>query len=241
MANRWYWIAAVLFVLFVMYSAFLSVSTPIEAPRRSTCRNNLKQIGLALHNYHETYGCLPPAYIADANGRPMHSWRVLLLPYLDQTPLYQSYRFDEPWDGPNNSKLAKIALPIFCCPSDEHNSGTNAARCNANYLAVVGDETAWPGPRPTTIGEMKDGTSETLLLIEVTNSGIHWMEPRDLHVLQMAPSINAKAGQGISSRHKSGANSLMADGAVRFLPDSLPAETLRGLLTIDGGEKPGPY
>ena len=72
-----------------------------EAGPRTVCRNNLKQIGLALHDYHEVYGSFPPAYVSDENGRPMHSWRLLILPHLDQTGIYKRYRFDEPsGEGP---------------------------------------------------------------------------------------------------------------------------------------------
>src|SRR5579863_9248252 len=88
-----------------------------EAARRSQCKNNLKQIGLALHNYHDAFGSFPPAFVADANGKPMHSWRVLILPYLDQLPLYKEYNFSEPWDGPNNSRLLNRMPPAFSCPS----------------------------------------------------------------------------------------------------------------------------
>ncbi|MEZ6114117.1 MAG: DUF1559 domain-containing protein [Pirellulaceae bacterium] len=79
-----------------------AVQTAREAARRSQCSSNLKQIELALHNYHDTFKSFPPAYIADANGRPMHSWRVLILPFMEQRELYDQCRFDEPWDGPNN-------------------------------------------------------------------------------------------------------------------------------------------
>src|SRR5258708_3140815 len=113
------------------------------ASRRSQCKNNLKQIGLALHNYHDEFKCFPPAFVADANGRPMHSWRVLLLPYLDQAPLYANYQFDEPWDGPNNSKLADKILAVFNCPSEDHARDKSKATM-ASYVAVVGPETAWP-------------------------------------------------------------------------------------------------
>jgi hypothetical protein len=93
------------------------------AARRMVCSNNLKQLGLALHNYHQTYGCFPPAYVADEDGRPMHhSWRVLVLPFLEQQQLYDQYRFDEPWDGPNNRKLAENVISIFHCPEDGEKS-----------------------------------------------------------------------------------------------------------------------
>ncbi|HEY2250622.1 MAG TPA: DUF1559 domain-containing protein [Planctomycetaceae bacterium] len=210
------------------------------ASRRSQCKNNLKQIGLALHNYHDEFGCFPPAFIADANGRPMHSWRVLLLPYLDQAPLYVQYRFDEPWDGPNNRKLADKILPIFNCPSEVHGDGKSAATMTS-YVAVVGPETAWPGNTATSIRDIKDGTSNTLLIVEVANSRIHWMEPRDLHVVQMAPTINAKFGQGISSLHTGGAHALLADGSVRFISEQTTAELIRALLTVHGKEKIGDF
>ena len=112
LAKRWYAVAGVLAICALTYQAFLGVSTPRESPRRSQCRNNLKNIGLALHNYHEAHGCFPPAFVADANGKPMHSWRVLILPYLDQGPSRKMYSFNEPRDGPNNKKLSAYSVAI---------------------------------------------------------------------------------------------------------------------------------
>jgi len=108
-----------------------------------------------------------------------------------------------------------------------------------NYVAVMGPGTAWSGAECTKLGDISDDGSKTLLLVEVANSGIHWMEPRDLHILQMAPTVNAKAGQGISSRHQGGAFVLPADihAHAEFLSDRLSAATVRGLMTINGGEK----
>src|SRR5438552_18335675 len=88
-----------------------------ESVRRSLCKCNLKQVGLALHNYREEFGCFPPAYVADRAGRPMHSWRVLILPFIDQADLYSKYNFDEPWDGPNNIKLLDEMPRLYKCPS----------------------------------------------------------------------------------------------------------------------------
>jgi type II secretory pathway pseudopilin PulG len=208
-----------------------AVESARPAARRSQCMNNLKQISYALHNYHDRYGCFPPAYVADKDGRPMHSWRVLILPFMEQKGLYDQYRFDEPWDGPNNRKLAATVIQAYRCPSDESGSPTDT-----NYVAVIGPETAWPGTRCIQMGDIGDGLSNTLLLAEVHKSGIHWMEPRDLHVLQMAPGINPKAGQGISSAHPGGAQVALADGSTWFLSESIAPATLRKLLTIRGGE-----
>jgi prepilin-type processing-associated H-X9-DG protein len=235
--DKWNWFAVILLVSPLIGVACLSTlnSGPRPASRRSQCTNNLKQIGLALYNYHDKFGCFPPAYIVDDAGRPMHSWRVLILPFLEHGPLYNLYRFDEPWDGPNNKKLADTILQIYNCPSDDH-GGTSTASTMTNYVAIVGPETAWPESSSTAIGDIRDGTSNTLLIVEVANSGIHWMEPRDLHVVQMAPTINSKAGQGISSRHTGGAEVLFADGHVQFIIDSLSVGDLRALLTARAGD-----
>jgi prepilin-type processing-associated H-X9-DG protein len=98
----------------------------------------------------------------------------------------------------------------------------------------------WPGTGSRRFADVADGTSNTLLVVEVRNCGVHWAEPRDLHVDQMAPVINPRAGEGISSAHPDGANVLFTDGSVRFLASDLPAKTLRGLLTIAGGEDARP-
>ncbi len=146
--------------------------------RRPQCLNNMHNIALALHNYHSAYGSLPPPYIADASGRPMHSWRVLMLPYLDRPDLYQAYRFDEPWDGPNNSKLHNLIVDVFNCPEDHGGKKST----ETSYVAVVGPETLWPGDRAVRLDDVTDGLGNTLLVVEIANSGIHWLEPRDLHV-----------------------------------------------------------
>jgi prepilin-type processing-associated H-X9-DG protein len=227
--------------LTVMGALFLpAVRSARPAARRSQCLNNLRQIGLALHNYHDKYDCFPPANVTDSNGRPMHSWRVLILPFLDQMPLYEKYRLDEPWDGPNNQKLADPILAVYRCPG--HDDAQNKSDSMVtSYVAVVGPETAWPESRTAAIRDIKDGTSNTLLIVEIVNSGIHWMEPRDLHVVQMARTINPKAGQGISSPHTGGAQVLMADGTVRFISEQLTAETIRALLTAHAGETIGDF
>lgn len=235
---EWVVVGAIIAVLAALLLPRVQSSSGPDSGRRERCRNNLKQIGLALHLYHEKYGTAPPAYLVDKDGRPTHSWRVLILPFLDQNELYAKYRFDEPWDGPNNQQLADKVGKIFHCPSDrpESEAGKQVEYPETSYVAVIGPETFWRGAEGVCPCDIYDGMTTTLQLVEVANSGIHWMEPRDLHVGQMAPTINPKAGQGISSRHKAGAEGLLADGSVRFFSENLSAETIRGLLTIQGGE-----
>lgn len=108
-----------------------------------------------------------------------------------------------------------------------------------DYLAVVGPGTLWPALGVCQIDDVIDGLSQTVAVVEVANSGIHWAEPRDLHVTQMSPQVNPTAGMGLSSRHKGGANVLFCDGGVHFIPDKTPPETIRALLTRAGGEDVG--
>ena len=111
--------------------------------RAAQCRNNFKEIALALNYYHDKYGAFPPVFVPDADGRPMHSWRVLLLPYLQDArmdKLYQRYRFDEPWDGPNNSLLHSEQVAAYSCPSDDYRAYQSAW---TSYLAVSGPGTMW--------------------------------------------------------------------------------------------------
>jgi prepilin-type processing-associated H-X9-DG protein len=223
----------VLFLGLLLVSFFLPAIQTIEPRGRPQCMNNLHNIVLALHNYHSGHGSLPPAYIADASGRPMHSWRVLILPYLDRNELYEMYRFDEPWDGPNNSKLHDLIGDAFRCPQDH----SGARSTETSYVAVVGPNTIWPADHVVKLDDVTDGLSSTLLVVEIANSGIHWMEPRDLHVSQMTRTINGKSGQGISSAHPGGAVVGFADGRVRFLGETTPAATIEALLTIRGGEQ----
>jgi hypothetical protein len=213
-----------------------TIAPPSHRSNHGYCRNNLKQIAMALHLYHDTYGSFPPAYVADENGRPMHSWRVLILPFVEQKALYDEYRFDEPWDGPHNRTLADSMPSVYRCPSDP---GANPHLPISSYLAVVGPETNWPGEKTVSLHDVKDGTSQTLLVVESHNSGIHWMEPRDLHTGQMAREINPAHGQGICSCHGSQrelAQAALADGSVQILSNDLTREEIEALLTIAGGE-----
>jgi hypothetical protein len=205
---------------------------PRRAARRMLCSNRLKQIGLALQNYHDEFRSLPPAYIADEDGKPIHSWRVLILPYMEQQELYKKYSFSEPWNGPNNSKLHHEFVDVFTCPS----RSSRQSRTDTSYVAVKGSQTAWPGENTINYDNITDGASNTILVVEMVKSGIHWMEPRDLDFDQMPIAVNPQQGQGISSEHPSVALVVFADGHTAALMKDTPPETLRRLLTIADGK-----
>jgi len=202
-----------------------------EAARRSQCTNNLKQIVLGMHNYSDKYGCFPPANTADASGRPLHSWRVLLLPFVEQEGLYRELRLGEPWDSPHNSQVFARGPSVFRCPSDPEPGAWT------NYVMIVGPRTLSNGPNSVRPKEIIDGLSNTIAVVETYGLGIRWYEPRDLRVDEMSFKINDSEYFGIASRHPGGANVGFADGSVRFLRDSTDPRAVEAASTINGGER----
>jgi hypothetical protein len=215
-----------------------------EAHRKADCQNHLKRIGLALQNYLSVYGTFPPAYIADSHGRLMHSWRVLILPYAEKwdnsshyQEIYDAYDFSEPWDGPDNRRLLERMPDIYRCPSDSY-----APPGTTNYVAVIGNETAWPFSASRAASEFTDGLATTLLVVETTDRNIPWLAPIDLDFTYFDPRINPPSKYGIASQHAArqrwpgGAMALIADGAVRYFDDKTDPALIRALLTVAGGE-----
>ncbi len=211
---------------------------PREVVWRAQCVNNLKQIALALHIYHDQYGCFPPPVVRGADGTPMHSWRVLILPFLgdsDSRELYKQYDFSQPWDGPNNRSLAQLMPHCYACPSVVEKT---KERYTTQYVAVTGPGTIWPPEGESRIGDVTDGTPNTLLVVEWGESDIHWMEPRDLVLPNPAraddlgyhvPSGHPyETGYFIIQKHIAG-NVATVDGSVGYAPWPLSAEGLAAL------------
>ncbi|MDZ4683934.1 MAG: DUF1559 domain-containing protein [Planctomycetaceae bacterium] len=217
----------VLAILGLVIAFFLpAVRSAREPARRMQCQSNLRQIGLALHNYHDTYQTLPPAYTVDENGKPLHSWRTLILPYMEQAPLYNRLDLSKPWDDPVNAEAFKTVVAGYHCPSDAGPAD------RTNYLAIVTDHSCLRPAASVTLKGIKDGPSKTLIVIEVDAShAVPWMEPRDANV-EVALSFLVKG----KDSHTGGVHALLADGAVRFLSETIEANVVHGLLTIDGSE-----
>ena len=203
-----------------------AVNAAREAGRRAQCRNNLKQIGVALHSYQSQYGCFPPAYLPDENGQPMHSWRVLILPQLGYQHVYDQYDFDEPWDSPANMALADQMPHEYTCPTDP-DQFTN----HTSYVAAVGPDRMFPGANARKLSEVTDGLSNTIAVMEYSGSQINWLEPRD----EPAPG-SGSANSPPFSNHPGNWNALMGDASVRTIPDSTSSQQVDALLTVDGGE-----
>ncbi len=203
-----------------------------EAARRSQCTNNLKQIALAMHNYHDTYKCFPAAVVADEDDVPLHSWRVAILPFLEQAPLFDLYNFDEPWDSASNQALRASRSNCYVCPSD-----ANLGPEETSYVMIVGKGTVGGEPNETvTFADILDGTSNTIMTIEVAGAGIGWMEPRDMTVDEAIAYITNPEASGLKHVHPGGINAAFADGSIHFISETTDPQTLRNLLTRDDGQ-----
>ncbi|MBN2022372.1 MAG: DUF1559 domain-containing protein [Pirellulales bacterium] len=200
-----------------------------DAVRRMHCQTKLELIGAAMKQYHAQYGSFPPAYVADAEGRPLHGWRVLLLPYLGEEALYRRYRFDEPWDGPNNRRLAGSGgASLYACPADD----ADDAAGQTSYLMLVGPGAISDGPGATKLADIKNDPATTLVVVEVSDSGIGWMEPRDLPVDKMSFGVNDGSPLGLRSRHRHAVHALAADGHVEELSEATDPEWVKEMTLI---------
>ena len=205
--------------------------TARDNARRSQSMNHLKQIGLAMHNYHDAHKSFPAAATYDAQGRPLLSWRVHLLPYLCLDSLYKQFRLDEPWDSPHNRKLIQRMPAEYRSPASQRKE-----QGYTSYLVPAGKETVFPpGGKGTSMKEIKDGSSNTVMVVEVDDEhAMPWTKPEDL---TLDPKDPAK---GLGGLFKGGFNALYCDGHVELVPLPQPAEKLRALFTPSGGEAVSP-
>jgi prepilin-type processing-associated H-X9-DG protein len=169
----------------------------------------------------------------------MHSWRVLLLPFIEETELYEHYNFDEPWNSRANIAICTGGTPlVYQCPDDP---GGDRYRLNptghCSYFMVNIPDGIVEGDTSATLDEIPDGPSNTIMVVEVAGSNIHWAEPRDLGPEAFDMPINlVRNGTSISSHHHGGAHVLFADGRVRILPNDTAIKVLQSLLTKSDGQ-----
>jgi prepilin-type processing-associated H-X9-DG protein len=219
------------------------VAVPLRnAADQSNCQANLRAISLALLSYHSSHGSFPPAYTTDALGKPLHSWRVLILPYAGEDALYRAVRLDEPWNGPNNAKLMKRMPSFVACPAYAEHS-------RSSYAVVVGKDMIFPEAGCTSISQVVDGTSNTISVVEIKGNGIPWMEPRDLRLIAPAQHLYGqewtdftlkaiadlhRQGLANADQHPKGPNYLFVDG--RVISARCADQILHARLTINGSE-----
>ena len=226
--DRMLWATIIVVPLVGLYLVMKSVGLAREAARQAQCSCNLCMVAVAFLNYHETYGRFPPAYTVDSFGRPMHSWRTLILPFaLSGTPF--PYNFDEPWDSPGNLAMIPSIPNFYQCPSDP-TIHTNPGM--TNYVVVQGKPTAFPGSHSVRIDDLGARMAETLMVVEVKKMAIPWTAPVDLNFETMSFRVNDGLGNGISSHHPGVANVSHFDGRHSALHNTITPEQLRARLTI---------
>ncbi len=209
----------------------ISFLSPVAA-RRNESVNHLKMIGLAFHNYHATYARLPNYASTDKDGKPLLSWRVHLLPFLEQQQLYSQFHLDEPWDSEHNIKLIEQMPKVFRSPNSQAKPGYT------NYVTIRSNDSLFPAldinrqPRTEGIrfGEVLDGLSNTVMVVEANDrSAVIWTQPDDL-----VPDMQIL--QQIVGLYRNQFAVLMADGRVIWLPSEMGHDTLLQVISRAGGE-----
>ncbi len=219
MISRYYRSQEVYKVLFRLLVP--AVEAGREAYRRRDCSENLYKIALAMHEYTLDHGTLPPAYTVDANGKPLHSWRTLLLPYLGQEELYKKIKLDEPWDSEYNKQFHATSLPVFQCPSNWRSVDKPGWTA---YSVVLGDETLFDA---TGKGKPLPANRDTILVVETLHAR-NWMDPTGELTLDDAMKFGTLKVHtdtvGVGSFHAGGMNVAKANGSVEFIANT---ETLK--------------
>jgi RNA polymerase sigma factor (sigma-70 family) len=227
------------------------------AARRTKSMNNLKLIALAMHNYHDTYNHFPPPAIYSKNGKALLSWRVALLPFLEQDNLYKQFKLDESWDSPHNKAVAQ-AMPAIYAPVGAlykqpdktyyqvfvgtgavFEGGAGKRRPASRTSGSTGTETSTGGTvskppeielgRGISIPQITDGTSITILVVEA-GTPVFWSKPEDL------PFVPGQALPKLGGLFNGGFNAAFADGSVHWISKDADPETLSAAITRAGGE-----
>lgn len=203
---------------------------------QSRLANDVKQFMLAVHNYASNHqDRLPPVRIEDAQGRPLLSWRVLILPYLEKESLYKQFKLDESWDSPHNLALLPKMPMFYMVPAETRFSLSEKERCFTAYRIFVGPKTLYPSDgaqSPYTINTVPDGASETILIVEA-ETAVPWTKPDELTYAPERPL--PKLGGAIRGKFLVG----MLDGTVRVVNMTVSEDTLRRAIEADDGQRLG--
>lgn len=203
-------------------------------------RDNLKNIGLAIQNYHDTYGHLPPAAIRGKDGTPLLSWRVAILPFLGYEGFYEQFHLDEPWDSPHNLELMRTIPALYRAP------GPNRGQeWETFYQVFVGPGSVFERDGLSSPRDIPDGRSFTILVVEAARP-VPWTKPEDL--IFDDGSLRDRVGgvfQGGfifsgSLLQPHGFTVVMADASTHFVrlgPDGIDERTLRRAIKRDDGEQ----
>ncbi len=210
-----------------------AVQSARESARRMQGANNLKQQLLAMHNFHDVYNGFPAAYSTNKDGKPLLSWRVQILPFIEQKPLYDEFHHDEPWDSEHNKKLLAKMPQVFRSPNSTARPGMTT------YLGVGGKQGVLAAPpdakddapnNGARMADITDGTSNTIMIVEASDAvAVEWTKP-----VEWVPDEKDPL-KGLKDARPNGFNAALADGSVRFISNNIDLEMLRRLFMRDDG------
>ena len=233
----------VFFVMIVVVGILIALLLPAVQQARTAARtvqskNNLKMIGLAMHNYHDVYATLPPGGIYTKNDEPYNAWMTSLLPFVEQAGLYNSIDFKQPWTAPQNQIAFQSVIPNYLNPNISTEGSKTVGGLGATHYS--GNAQMLLKNRGLKFREVKDGLSNTILAGEVAGGFKAWGDPDNRR--DPADGFGTGPNQfGSPQNGGRGVQILMADGAVRFVSESIDPQTLKALATPDGAEQVGQF
>jgi hypothetical protein len=202
-----------------------------ESAQRSVRLNHFKQFALAMFIYNDAKGTFPPAATYDAHGKPLLSWRVMILPYIEQQELYNQFHLDEPWDSEHNRTLIAKMPEIFADPGLPE----LAAAGRTTFLLPVGAGTAFEGREGRKLADITDGTSNTIMSVEVIPElAVVWTKPDDWEVDLSDPLRGVK--RGADDKRGGVFTAGFCDGSVRVISGSIDPTAFKALLTRAGDD-----
>jgi len=217
----WRYVLSVLVLCGIIAPLIPAVRAARQAAWRAQRCNDLKQVGLALHNYADAQRTLPPVVIRDAQGRLTTSWRLRIYPFVEASGLY-AYAANKRWSDTNAFALLLHPPYVFCDPGGEYPKSFS----ETSIVAVAGPGTAFDDGHCLSIADL---SPNTILAVELRHSGIYWAEPRDLDVSEIPDSIT-------SGFDGDGVHVLFADGTVWYLRKEVPLDDLKKFFTVEGAK-----
>jgi uncharacterized protein (TIGR03067 family) len=195
------------------------------AAAKAQSENNLKQLGIAMHQFHDTYAALPKPAIYSKDGKPLLSWRVAILPFIEQNDLFMEFRQNEPWDSPHNKKLLARMPKVY-----EPVRGKTKQPHSTYYQVFTGKGTPFEGDKKLGIRDIQDGTSNTVMVVEA-GEAVPWTKPEDLPF-----DAKKKDLPKLGGLFDDGFHILLCDGSTMWASRKFDVPTFRAMLTRNGGE-----
>ncbi len=209
--------------------------------RKMQCMNQVKMICLSFHNYYDRNQMLPPMYTSDKDGKPLHSWRVAVLPYLDEKEcrgLYEKIRKDEPWDSEYNRQFHTQCPKVYQCPEIAAKNPDVVKNGLTTYSLIVGKNAYPEGSQKFTFQMITDGTAYTIMLVERATP-VCWMDPTNEITQENAEKGIGTIAAGIGAPHSAGKRFAtflgFFDGSVHIFADNIRPEYLKGFIERNDG------